>query len=408
MARKIIGKETIYKIADLYSSGTSYAKIAKECELSIPTVMKYINKMIDRGELIERERTRLTSSREFRELVDKFVNGATIKRLVEDYNISVSYIYKCINDVEKSAYTSDDYKLKIAKRKRKYTNTYNVDQILKDYMNPNLTVKDIVVKYNICTTTLNTLVSNSGLPKRNHHRTHDRTHDQEFINKVKELYYANKTCKEIGIELGIPIGSTFRYVKKFISLGYIEKREVKQREVKHMTSTRSTYSSSKLYSIAEMYNKGVPILEIVEYTKLSQMTIYRNIKKAKEIGLIPLEKDRLVIRSNKRNAVIEIVRKLYRENKSIKEISNITGLDIRRVYKYTEDFRKDGDRYKRANEEKRLLILNLYQKTKNGMAVSRATGIPAATVYRYINDANSIKYKYQLTNGESGTNSSVK
>lgn len=119
MGRKIIGKETIYKIADLYISGTSYANIAKECGLSISTVRKYINKMIDRGELIERERTRLTSSREFRELVDKFINGDTIKRLAEDYNISVSYIYKCINDVEKSAYTSDDYKLKIAKRKQK-------------------------------------------------------------------------------------------------------------------------------------------------------------------------------------------------------------------------------------------------------------------------------------------------
>lgn len=228
----------------------------------------------------------------------------------------------------------------------------------------------------------------SGLPKRK-----NRIIDKEFIDKLKEPYYANKTYKEIGIELGISAKAVYDYVRKLISLGYIEKRKVKHR-------TRRT----KLYSIMNMYIEGVPAREIAESAGISLCAVYDNIKKAKEIGLIPLEKDGLEIRSNKRN----IVRKLYRENKSVKEISNITGLHADSIYKYTRDFRKGRYYYKRLDEKTKLLILSLYQNTKSGVAVSKATGIPIRIVYKCINDANSIKYKYQLTNGESGTISSVK
>ncbi len=240
----------------------------------------------------------------------------------------------------------------------------------------------------------NTIIETHGIQHYEKSSRSDRTLEQEQKNdKLKEILakengiktYIQLDCRksEIGFIINSILGSD---IKSLFDLSLIDWNDCES----------FIYNESVLKNCCDMINENKSVNEISKKLKISIDSVYRYVKRGKNIGLCNY-KTQQEIREEK----YKVIMKCYKDGIIYaKDISKFTNIDYQTVIKILKqgEINNECIYYKNKKTDKSI-ILEIYNKNKNVTLkqISLETGFSVSTVLKYLED-NSDYEKYKNKN----------
>ena len=359
---KKIDKES--RVEELYNSGIGIEEIAKILNVSVGTTIKYIEQLRQKGRVQSRKSINSIAKKENKERIVMLYNSKMkIKTMAESLGVSVGTVNRYIKELR------EEGKIQTASEREKELK----ERVLELY-NQGLEIKEIakslkvpVGSINVCTRKLKKegIIQSRGLIKN--------IEKEKAKEKILKLYNSKAGTEEIAKALNISLPTMYRYIRELREEGKFQGIKKKE-ERKEKT--------------LELYNQGIEVKEIAKRLNVTVETINTYIKELEEEGRV--EKRKTLRKTSKKEENKEKILELYNQGLEIKEIAKRLNISDTTIYKYIKELKEEGRIQKRKtlakkdiNKEETLGLYNSKMKVKE---IAKKLNVSVVTIRTYIKE----------------------
>ena len=359
---KKIDKES--RVEELYNSGIGIEEIAKILNVSVGTTIKYVEQLRQEGRVQSRKSINSIAKKENKERIVMLYNSKMkIKTMAESLGVSVGTVNRYIKELR------EEGKIQTASEREKELK----ERVLELY-NQGLEIKEIakslkvpVGSINVCTRKLKKegIIQSRGLIKN--------IEKEKAKEKILKLYNSKVGTEEIAKALNISLPTMYRYIRELREEGKF-KGIKKKEERKEKT--------------LELYNQGIEVKEIAKRLNVTVETINTYIKELEEEGRV--EKRKTLRKTSKKEENKEKILELYNQGLEIKEIAKRLNISDTTIYKYIKELKEEGRIQKRKtlakkdiNKEETLELYNSKMKVKE---IAKKLNVSVVTIRTYIKE----------------------
>ena len=239
------------RVVKEYLEGATGPELAERYDISLTSVYRWLN---ERG-ITERHKDVKPYSEDFKDkVVQDYLAGKTVSDITEEYGIWPRSIYNWLE--EKGI---DDRR--IPTTIKKYSEEFK-DKVVQEYLDGS-NGPELAKKYDLHAAQIYTWLDKKGITKR---YKHSKMYTQEFVDQVTSDYVSGKSYEEIIQEYGITSKTLY---------DWLDNKGIPRHNVK-MTNT---YTEEERDEIVQEYLDGVSVLEIEERYGVSRGSVYRWLKK---------------------------------------------------------------------------------------------------------------------------------
>ena len=359
---KKIDKES--RVEELYNSGIGIEEIAKILNVSVGTTIKYVEQLRQEGRVQSRKSINSIAKKENKERIVMLYNSKMkIKTMAESLGVSVGTVNRYIKELR------EEGKIQTASEREKELK----ERVLELY-NQGLEIKEIakslkvpVGSINVCTRKLKKegIIQSRGLIKN--------IEKEKAKEKILKLYNSKAGTEEIAKALNISLPTMYRYIRELREEGKFQGIKKKE-ERKEKT--------------LELYNQGIEVKEIAKRLNVTVETINTYIKELEEEGRV--EKRKTLRKTSKKEENKEKILELYNQGLEIKEIAKRLNISDTTIYKYIKELKEEGRIQKRKtlakkdiNKEETLELYNSKMKVKE---IAKKLNVSVVTIRTYIKE----------------------
>ena len=359
---KKIDKES--RVEELYNSGIGIEEIAKILNVSVGTTIKYVEQLRQEGRVQSRKSINSIAKKENKERIVMLYNSKMkIKTMAESLGVSVGTVNRYIKELreEGKIQTASEREKEL---KERVLELYNQGTEIKEIAK---SLKVPVGSINVCTRKLKKegIIQSRGLIKN--------IEKEKAKEKILKLYNSKAGTEEIAKALNISLPTIYRYIRELREEGKFQGIKKKE-ERKEKT--------------LELYNQGIEVKEIAKRLNVTVETINTYIKEIEEEGRV--EKRKTLRKTSKKEENKEKILELYNQGLEIKEIAKRLNISDTTIYKYIKELKEEGRIQKRKtlakkdiNKEETLELYNSKMKVKE---IAKKLNVSVVTIRTYIKE----------------------